>query len=110
MRTTTGYGHPRTLVDATSLGESVVQDLADINAEGYAFSGTAAKHEVVHELKRLFSEHRMVIPQNRDLIDELRFMEYSITPSKVVRIEASKGHDDIFMSLSLGAHLAHAAT
>ena len=100
------FGHPRTIVDATSLGESVVQDLADINAEGYAFSGTAAKHEVVHELKRLFSEHRMVIPQNRDLIDELRFMEYSITPAKVVRIEASKGHDDIFMSLSLGAHLA----
>ena len=100
------FNHPRTLVDATSLGESVVQDLADIHAEGYTFSGTAAKHEVVHELKRLFSEHRMVIPNNRDLIDELRFMEYSITPSKVLRIEASKGHDDIFMSLSLGAHLA----
>ena len=100
------YNHPRTLLDATSLGESVVQDLADIGAEGYAFTGTHAKHEVVHELKRLFSEHRIVIPNNRDIIDELRFMEYSITPSKVVRIEASKGHDDIFMSLSLGAHLA----
>lgn len=100
------YYQPRTLIDATSLGESVVQDLADIYAEGYAFTGTAAKHEVVHELKRAFSEHRIVIPFNRDIVDELRFMEYKITPAKVVRIEASKGHDDIFMALSLGAHLA----
>jgi hypothetical protein len=100
------YLHPRTLVDATSLGESVVQDLSDIGAEGYAFSGNAAKHEVVHELKRLFSEHRIVIPNKREIIDELRFMEYNVTPAKVVRIEASKGHDDIFMSLSLAAHLA----
>jgi hypothetical protein len=102
------YFQPRTLVDATSLGESVVQDLADIYAEGYTIGSNAAKHEIVHELKRMFSERRMVIPNNREIIDELRFMEYSITPAKVVRIEASKGHDDIFMSLSLAAHLAMA--
>jgi hypothetical protein len=102
----THYLQPRTLVDATSLGESVVQDLVDIHAEGYTFGGSSAKHEVVHELKRIFSEHHIVIPFHRDTIDELRFMEYSITPSKVLRMEASKGHDDIFMALSLGAHLA----
>jgi hypothetical protein len=100
------YNHPRTLLDATSLGESVVQDLADINAEGYTFGGNTAKAEVVHELKRLFSERRLVIPNQRDLLDELRYFEYNITPAKVVRMEAAKGHDDIFMSLSLAAHLA----
>lgn len=100
------YGHPKTLMDATSLGESVVQDLADIGAEGYTFGGNAAKAEVVHELKRLFSERRIAIPNKRELVDELRYFEYTITPAKVVRMEAAKGHDDIFMALSLAAHLA----
>jgi len=49
----------RTLIDATSLGESVVQDLADIGAEGYQFSSSPAKYEVVSELARMLAEHRL---------------------------------------------------
>lgn len=96
-----------TLVDATSLGESVVEDLVaqGIPAQGYKFTGNAAKHEVVQELARLFAERRLVIPYDPDIINELRYFEYDITPSGVVRMEARRGHDDIVMALALAAHL-----
>lgn len=101
------YNHAKTIVDATSLGESVAEDLRDINAVGYKFSGNEAKWEVVQELVRMFQEHRLLIPFERDLVAELGYFRYFITPSKVLRMEAPRGkHDDIVMSLSLAAHLA----
>lgn len=99
------YNGARTLVDATSLGESVAEDLRDIAAEGYKLSNQS-KHEVVQELSRMLSEHRLTLPNDRTIIDELRYFTYSITPSKVLRMEASRGHDDIVMSLALSAHLS----
>jgi hypothetical protein len=101
------YHHARTLIDATTLAESVVEDLADINAEGYKFSGSTAKYEVVQELSRMLNEHRLLLPPDRDITDELRYFQYKILPSKRVQIEASQGHDDIVMSLALAAHLAN---
>jgi phage terminase large subunit-like protein len=100
------YNSARTLVDATSLGESVVEDLRDINAEGYKFSGTEAKYDLVHNLVRMFNEHRIAIPFDRDLVDELRYFQYKITPSKNVKMEAKQGHDDYVMSLSMAGQLA----
>jgi hypothetical protein len=100
------YNHARTLLDATTLAESVVEDLADINAEGYAFTGSQAKYEVVQELARLMSEHRWAMPFDRDMVDEYRYFEYEVTPSKRVKMEARKGHDDIVMADALVAHLA----
>lgn len=97
--------HTRTLVDATSLGQSVAQDLADIGADGYAMSSDTAKWEIIQELSRLISEHRLLIPPKRDIIDELRYFQYEITAAKHIKAQASKGHDDIVMSLALAAHL-----
>lgn len=104
------YGHPRTLIDATTLAESVVEDLVNMGvtkAEGYKFGGTAAKWEVVQELARALSEHRLILPPDPDIRDELRFFEYRITEAKRVKMEASRGHDDIVMSLGLMVHLAN---
>jgi hypothetical protein len=100
------YNDARTLVDATSLGESVVEDLRDIGAEGYKFSGSSAKYELVHTLVRMFNEHRLAIPFVRELIDELRYFQYEITASKQLRMEARQGHDDYVMSLAMAAELA----
>jgi hypothetical protein len=100
------YNRAKTLIDSTTLAESVVQDLDDIHAEGYAFTGTSAKWEITQELARLFSERRVAIPNRRDITDELRFLQYDITPSGKVKAEASEGHDDICMSLGLCAHQA----
>jgi hypothetical protein len=100
------YNRAETLIDATSLAESVVEDLRDINAEGYKFTGTTAKQEVVYELKRLLAEHRFVFPYDRDTIDEYRLFQYKVTPSKNYRMEAKTGHDDIVMADALLAHVA----
>jgi phage terminase large subunit-like protein len=99
------YNHARTLIDATTLAESVVEDLHDIRAEGYKFTGSTAKYEIVQELARSFSEHKLRIPQDQTLLDELRYFAYSITPSKNLKIEASQGHDDTVMALALANHL-----
>ncbi len=104
------YDGPRTLIDATTLAESVVEDLRDIGAEGYKFTGTQAKYEAVQELVRMFNEHRIAIPNDRDIIDELRYFMYEITPSKKLRMEAKRGHDDIVMSLCLSSILASRPT
>lgn len=99
------YNNAEVLLDATSLGESVAEDLEDIQAEGYKFS-TQSKAEIVHELQRMFAEHRIAIPYDREIISELRNFQYSFSAGKVLRMEAVKGHDDIVMSLALAAHLA----
>ena len=99
------YHNAKTLIDATSLGESVVEDLQDIDAEGYVFTN-ASKYDAVHNLVRLFNERRIVIPFIRELVDELRFFEYEITPAKKLKMEARQGHDDYVMSLSLAGVLA----
>lgn len=99
------YNGAQTIIDATSLGESVAEDLRDISAEGYKLSNQS-KAEVVNELRRMLAEHRLTIPNDRLIIDELRYFTYTITPSKNLRMEAARGHDDIVMSLALAAHLA----
>jgi hypothetical protein len=99
------YNHAETLIDGTSLGESVVEDVQDIGAEGYKFS-SQSKYEIVQELARMLSEHRLAIPLDRTVIDELRYFTYEITPSKNLKMEAKQGHDDIVMALALAAHLA----
>jgi Terminase large subunit, T4likevirus-type, N-terminal len=101
------YNSAHTLVDATSLGESVVEDLRDINVEGYKFTGTQAKYDIVHNLVRMFNEHRIAIPFNRELVDELRNFQYEITAAKKLRMEArGSGHDDYVMSLAMSGQLA----
>jgi phage FluMu gp28-like protein len=99
------YNRASTLIDATSLGESVVEDLRDIGAEGYKFS-SQSKYEVVSELARLFAEKRIAIPYNREIISELTNFSYEYTKNKTLKMEAKRGHDDIVMSLALAAHLA----
>lgn len=99
-------------MDATTLAEFFVQDLqerAGSLVEGWKFTGTNAgssKYTIVQELVRMLSEHRLAIPYDRDIINELRYFQYEITPAKNLRMAASQGHDDIVMSLALAAHLA----
>ena len=100
------YNRARTLVDSTTLGESVVEDLHDIDAEGYAISSNAAKYDLVHGLVRALNEHRIAIPMERELVDELRNFQYNISPTKVLRMEAKQGHDDYVISLALANELA----
>lgn len=99
------YNRGRTLVDATSLGESVVEDLRDIGAEGYKFT-SQSKYDLVHNLVRMLNQHQVKIPFIRELVDELKYFQYEITPSKNVKMEARQGHDDYVIALALSGQLA----
>jgi hypothetical protein len=98
------YNHARTLIDSTTLAEAVVEDLSDIGAEGYKFT-SQSKYELIQDLVRLYAEHRLLIPYHRDILDEHRYYAYEILPSKRLRMEAGRGHDDIVTALALAAHL-----
>ena len=54
----------------------------------------------------MLAEHRLVIPYDPIIIRELRYFSYIVTPSKNLKMEAKKGHDDIVIALALIAHLA----
>lgn len=100
------FNGAKTLVDSTSLGESVVEDLADIHAEGYRFSGATAKYDLVHGLVRALNEGKVAIPLVPELVGELRNYQYEITTSKTLRMEAKEGHDDYVMALALAVDMA----
>jgi hypothetical protein len=99
------YNLAETCIDATTYGASVEEDLQDIGVEGYQFSNKS-KYELVHELVRMLAEHRLVIPYDPVIIRELQYFSYIVTPSKNLKMEAKKGHDDIVIALALIAHLA----
>ena len=99
------YNYAETCIDATTYGASVEEDLRDIGVEGYTFS-QKSKYELVHELVRMLAEHRLVIPYDPIIIRELQYFTYIVTPSKNLKMEAKKGHDDIVIALALIAHLA----
>ena len=99
------YNYAETCIDATTYGASVEEDLRDIGVQGYTFSNKS-KYELVQELVRMLAEHRLVIPYDPLIIRELQYFTYIITPSKNLKMEAKKGHDDIVIALALIAHLA----
>jgi hypothetical protein len=99
------YFDAETCIDATTYGASVEEDLRDIGVEGYQFSNKS-KYELVHELVRMLAEHRLVIPYDPVIIQELRYFSYIVTPAKNLKMEAKRGHDDIVIALALVAHVA----
>lgn len=98
------YFGARTLIDATTMAENVVADLSDISAEGYKFT-SQSKYELIQDYARLLSEGRITFPYQRDMVDEHRYYEYEILPSKRLRMEAGQGHDDIVTAFALAARL-----
>lgn len=106
------YNRARTIGDATSLGEAVIEDMRDIGIIGYTIGSNAAKWEIVQDLSRMLQDHRLILPPpstqaGKDIALELGYFRYKVTASKVLQMEAPRGrHDDIVMSLAFGAHLA----
>ncbi len=94
------YNYADTCIDATTYGASVEEDLRDIGVEGYQFSNRS-KYELVQELVRMLAEHRLVIPYDPVILLELQYFTYTVTPSKNLKMEAKKGHDDIVIALAL---------
>lgn len=99
------YGHPETLIDATSLGENFVEELNDISAGGFKFSSTS-KYDIVHELAGAINQGRLALPNDPNVLSEFRNFEYVITAAKNLKMEAKRGHDDIVMAFALATRQA----
>lgn len=90
-----------TLVDATGVGNPVVEDLqqAGANVEGYTFT-QQSKQKLMQGLASAIQNNEISVLKGT-MQDELEAFEYVYTPSGV-RYEAPSGtHDDCVMSLAL---------
>lgn len=90
-----------TLVDATGVGNPVVEDLqaAGANVEGYTFT-QQSKQKLMQGLASAIQNNEISVLKGT-MQDELEAFEYTYTPSGV-KYEAPAGtHDDTVMSLAL---------
>lgn len=100
------WNKARTILDSTGLGDPVVSELKDIGAEGYKIGTNEAKQVLVNSAVRAFSNRIVAIPSDQDIASELKYFQASFTKGGNVKMEASKGHDDIVLSICLGLYLA----
>ncbi len=113
-------GKPKALIDATGVGDPVVQDLQQggmIRARGFIFT-PSSKAEIVEGLALEMEQGRVGLPDEPVLINELKAFEYTTTKGGLVRYGAPDGmkddeeeyiHDDTVMSLALAVRCARTA-
>lgn len=73
-----GSSRSTTVVDSTGLGDVVLEELQDIRAEGFKFTGPS-KDEMLTNLQSVLSTRELAIPTIQPLIDELTFYERADT-------------------------------
>jgi len=92
------------LVDRTGLGEAVVEAMqalfVNIHVEPIYFTNEK-KTNILNNLIILFEQAEIECPNNKELIDELKNFEFSITPTGKAKMQAGMGHDDMVISLAL---------
>lgn len=91
------------MVDSTGLGDPVVDDFRDrgLNATGFKFT-SQSKQQLVESLAMAVEENQVTIPDEAQLVNELKAFDYEITPSGAMRYGAPEGvHDDCVMALAL---------
>ena len=92
--------------DSTGLGDPIhdalIEDLGgDERVVGMKFS-TESRQRMVRALQNAFEDKQITLPNERALLDELRWFEYEMLPSGVIRYKAPKhSHSDCVWSLAL---------
>ena len=97
------YGYPRLLVDATGVGDPIVEQLRDINAEGFKFTHTS-KMDLIRLLEGFVVNHKIKYPAIvTELIKEMKYFSYIKSKTgNTWKMEGVKGHhDDTIMALGL---------
>lgn len=98
------YFKAKTTIDATSLGEAIVEDLADINPIGFKFT-SSSKYDLIQHLVNHLSDNHVVFPPETDIMKEFQHYQYKVTLSNTLRMEARTGfHDDIVTAFALALH------
>ncbi len=98
-------GCTKLVIDATGLGDPIVDDLmrAGLTVEPVKFT-SESKANVIEHLMLQFDQGAIRIPPDEDLIAELRAFSFETLPSGNDRYSAPSGkHDDAVIALALAA-------
>lgn len=95
------WNKARTFIDSTGVGDPIVEDLKRlVPVEPFHFSETS-RAQLLNNLQVLFEQNKIKIPNDPELIDELKSMQYELVGQKV-KMKVPEGlHDDRIMSLGL---------
>lgn len=97
------YGNPRVNMDATGVGEPIVQDLQSrgLGINGVRFTAEIKKN-LVTNLALWIEQGKLRLPNIPELINELRTFGYEVSAKGNVQYSAPQGqHDDCVMALAL---------
>lgn len=102
-------------VDQTSVGDPVLEMLRntlwgvselDADIEGVVFT-SQSKRELIDNLAIRLAHRELLFPSIEQLVRELQFYEYEVTPAGNVRTAARRGgHDDCVCALALALRIA----
>jgi hypothetical protein len=97
------YSNAHCVVDATGLGDVIVDDLriANVSVEGYKFTNES-KNSMLDALAADIEQRRIKCYAHSETRDEMKSIQRTMLPSGKWRIEAVGGmHDDCVMALGL---------
>jgi hypothetical protein len=104
IETARAYNQALCLIDATGLGDPIVETLqqAGVHAEPYKISNSMAKQQLIEKLRVVIEQGTVSFPQIPVLLEELEAFEYEYTSNGTIRYSAPAGrHDDCVISLAL---------
>lgn len=95
-------------VDATGVGDPIVEDLqrSRLQVEAFKFTETSRK-DLLNHLKAMLEQGKIKIPNDQGLIDELKSMQYELVGEKLKMKVPDGLHDDRIMSLALAVWELH---
>lgn len=97
------FGRALTRIDSTGVGEPIYDDLVQkqINVEPFHFT-EPSRRDLLTNLALLIEQQKIRIPNDENLINELKSFQYVVTERGKVHTEVPSGtHDDCVMSLAL---------
>lgn len=98
------YNKARVVLDATGVGNPIVDDLIDAGVkplEAFTFT-EKSRRELLVNLQLMLAQDKIKIPDYAPLISELEAFSYDVTKGGNVSIQVPAGqHDDCVMSLAL---------
>jgi hypothetical protein len=103
------YGNARVKIDATGVGDPVVEDLRskglNISDEDAVKFTEVSRMNLLNNLAMLLEQDKIQIPNDEGLLTELESFQYSLSPLGKIRVSAPEGlHDDRVMSLALAVY------
>ena len=96
------YNRATCMVDATGIGDPIVEDLQTkgMSVEPFKFT-EQSKRDLMNNLAVMLEQDKIKIPNDPGLIDELKGFQYKLAEGGKIKVESVEKHDDRVMSLAL---------